>query len=471
MDDLPPLPPGYSLQGPPSSRSPDPDLLKPLLEAGAVPTNGYRTPEDIRRLKSQGYKPASNSLHLNGDAVDLTPGKSGLSMSELHDRAQRIADGYPGSKVLNEGDHVHLQLPGWGMAPGTPGTPNSGLPPLPSGYSLKQRGSLSGGNYVPSGAVHDGDTLGLKGGGSGRVLGIDAWELNQQGRRADGTLVPLGIQARDALASQVTPTMPVNDTGAQSYGRPIVTLGANGSDPAVPMLRAGNALAEPQYLQGDPRFAQYMEAERLARENRLGGFGTNAETPSQFRHRDGPWQGAMPGAYGAGSAVFGDEPTPFQGLRPEISQAYIALANNPTTTAAELNAFAKENGFEIDPADADRFVAARSKGAPLDPRVTYREAPRLLTDPGDGKFGTTLRGWAIRSTCSTRLAALSMRWAERADARTSGTATAASVTCCGTTSTRTARSSRTTRRRIPTIGLAASWLAALPCRSSARRRP
>ena len=86
MADLPPLPPGYAMAGPspaPPRPMPDPNLLRPLLSAGVVPTNGYRTPADIQRLRSQGYHPASNSLHLNGDAVDLTPGTSGMGLNDV----------------------------------------------------------------------------------------------------------------------------------------------------------------------------------------------------------------------------------------------------------------------------------------------------------------------------------------------------------------------------------------------------
>jgi len=330
MDDLPPLPPGYSLQGPPSARTPDPDLLKPLLDAGAEPTNGYRTPEDIRRLKSQGYHPASNSLHLNGDAVDLTPGKSGLSMSELHDRAQRIADGYPGGKVLNEGDHVHLQLPGWGMAPGTPGTLNSGLPPLPPGYSLKQRGSLSGGNYVPSGAVHDGDTLGIRGGGNARLSGADAFELDQNGV-ANGQSVPLGAEARARLAGQVTPSTVLQSAGGQSYGRPIVVSRNGANDLGLDSINAGLALPEPQYLTGDPaRSQQYLDAQRGAIADERGAYGGTYQTPADYRH------------IGPTASLHGKI-----AMTPDQASEFAALVRNPKTKPAELEAWSNELGHPI----------------------------------------------------------------------------------------------------------------------------
>ncbi|URD60482.1 thermonuclease family protein [Sphingomonas sp. KRR8] len=368
----------------------DPNLLKPLLDSGVVPTNGYRTPADIQRLRAQGYTPAPNSLHLKGDAVDLTPGTSGLSMAQLQARAQQIAKTWPGAKVLNEGDHTHVQFPGWGMAPGTPGTPNSGLPPLPSGFQLQQRGSLK--DWKP-GAVHDGDTFRLPDGRNARLSGADAFELQQQGRKPDGSLVPLGQESRNAL-TQALPGTAINFTGGQTYGRPLVTLDKGGLDPALGIVRSGLALATPEYLQGDARLAPYMEAERLARLNRLGGFGTNAETPSQFRHKDGPWSGTTPGAFGQGSdAVFGDEATPFQGLRPEIAKGYQDVLLNPSSTADDILAYAKQQGFEVRRGDVQRYVKQRNAGGKVDPTLRYAATPRPITDAGDGKFGSFARGF------------------------------------------------------------------------------
>jgi hypothetical protein len=145
MASLPPLPDGATLLDDGSNA----DLLKPLLDMGVTATNGYRTPADVERLRAAGYTPAVHTKHLAGDAVDLIPGRSGLSWADLEQHARSIAAGWEGGRVINEGDHIHLQLPGWGQAPGTPGTKNFGLPPLPSGATLVQRGSLLGGGYQP----------------------------------------------------------------------------------------------------------------------------------------------------------------------------------------------------------------------------------------------------------------------------------------------------------------------------------
>jgi endonuclease YncB( thermonuclease family) len=386
-------------------------LLKPLLAAGVVPTNGYRTPGDIQRLQAEGYTPAANSLHLNGDAVDLVPGKSGLSLSQLLARAQAIAGRWPSGRVLNEGDHVHLQLPGWGMAPGTPGTPNAGIPPLPAGAKLVQRGSLQGSNFVApqaalnsstaltpvqlTGQNHDGDTVGLTNGRNGRLFGVDAFELNQQGRNASGQLVPLGMQGRDYMRSQIGPGMLGFPTGASTFGRPVINLSNDPyNDPSYGLLSRGLGMAEPQYLQGSPQFQAYMQAERLARLNHQGGFQTNAETPAQFRHGNGPWQGATPGVYGQpdSTAVFFDDPTPFAGLRPEIAKAYNDFSRT-AKTPEELVAFGKANGFEVPPDAAKKFIADRAKaGGKVGEGVTYLQPPRPLINPGDGAFGSFARG-------------------------------------------------------------------------------
>ena len=148
MASLPPLPSGASLL-PDQDQSADP--LEVLRAAGFKWTNGYRTPHDIERLRDEGYTPASNSTHMQGDTVDLT--HPGLSPHAQAVKLKQLFADWPGLYVLDEGDHRHMRLPGWGEAPGTPGTRNSGLPPLPSGATLYQRGSLAATPaYVPQAA-------------------------------------------------------------------------------------------------------------------------------------------------------------------------------------------------------------------------------------------------------------------------------------------------------------------------------
>lgn len=93
-----------------------------------------------------------------------------------------------------------------------------------------------------------------------------------------------------------------------------------------------------------------------------------------------------------GLAYFPDEPTPFQGLKPEVAKGYIDLFANPKSTVEDLAAFAKANGFSIDMADARTKIAKRNKGAKTTDQIEYAKPPRLLTDSGDGATGSFMRG-------------------------------------------------------------------------------
>jgi endonuclease YncB( thermonuclease family) len=385
-------------QGPPALQA-----LTNLQNMGAVVTNGRRTDADYFRLKAEGYTPARYGAHPQGDGVDLVPGGKFQSLAALQAEAQRQFG--PNAVVqIHNGTHVHVATPDFqGMAPDVTRGPDSyaGFEQVAGPAAASPKAQLNASTALTpvarppvtlTGANHDGDTVALTSGRNGRLFGADAFELNQTGRDASGNLVPLGIQGRDFMASQIAPGMFANPTGASTYGRPVITLSQDPmNDPAQRLLRSGLGMAEPQYLQGSPQFGPYMEAERLARLNRLGGFATNAETPSQFRHGNGPWAGAQPGVYGQNADVtFFDEPTPFQGLRPDIAKGYLDLSR--TGSADDLVNYAKANGFQISPKDAAAFVAKRDKGAHVDYKISYQQLPRPVIDPGDKTFGSFARG-------------------------------------------------------------------------------
>lgn len=90
------------------------DMLARIAQAApdAVVTSGYRTRErqdeliaEWERGGRRGVRPATNSHHLTGQAVDLVP-RRGETVAQLAARLKAA-----GLNPLNEGDHAHLQ---WG---------------------------------------------------------------------------------------------------------------------------------------------------------------------------------------------------------------------------------------------------------------------------------------------------------------------------------------------------------------------
>ena len=249
----------------------------------------------------------------------------------------------------------------------------------------------------PTGAVHDGDTFALDTGQNARLYGVDAFELNQTGRTRAGVTVPLGREARNALAPYAQPDALVTPTGAMTYGRPVASLD-RGGDAATDVLRQGYGIATPDYLKADPnRLGNYMEAERDARLNRRGAWAGSFEQPASFRHgTPDPWAKPVAGKEGESSAVFWDEALPAQGLRPEIADGWIALHRDPTSTADDIKGYAKANGFQVDEKDVDRFIRDRSADPkrPISDELSMAKIPRVLTDQKDGTLGAALRGFA-----------------------------------------------------------------------------
>ena len=285
----------------------------------------------------------------------------------------------PGFQIVPaEGEHIVVtpqQRPG--MAFRGPGAPQTSGP------------------LTVTGEAHDGDTFRLHSGQNGRLYGVDAFELDQQGLQR-GKLVPLGQQSRETLLPFLRPDATVTPTGTATYGRPVVSLDSDGQDAGRGILDHGMGLAAPQYLKGDPRLTDYMEAERLARINRRGAFAGKFQDPASFRKgQPDPWAKAeWQDAPTSGSvAVFNDEPTPFQGLRPEIAAGYQKIWTDPASTADDLLDYAKSSGFLIDPETTRKAYSERARRG-ADPTIRYTDPPRLLTDTGDGALGAGFRGLA-----------------------------------------------------------------------------
>lgn len=371
--------------------------LSDLRRRGAVVTNGFRTDDDYYRLKREGYTPARNGAHPNGNGVDLAPGGQFRTLGDLQ-RAALQSFGPNAVVEIHNNSHVHVATPDFmGDAPDVTRGRQTGWPGQPVD-TAKRAGSLGQllGSTSPlalTGKAHDGDTVGLANGRNGRLFGFDAFELGQKGTDASGRPVSLGSLSRDFMLSRIGQGMAANPTGASTYGRPVINLSPNPySDPARDAIRRGLGIAEPKYLKGSPQFTPYMDAERQAAMNKLGGFATNAVTPEAFRRRRESEAAPQAGQYGKDAlAIFADEPIPFQGLKPEIVKGYLDLSHKGS--ADELVAYAKANGFQIDPATAAKFVKERDSGAKVDYKARYERVPRPLINLGDGATGAAIRGF------------------------------------------------------------------------------
>jgi len=274
-----------------------------------------------------------------------------------------------------------------------PRDPWADFPEVAAPSSSRSTGAVG----TPTGQAHDGDTFRTTSGANARLYGVDAFELNQTGRSPSGAVVPLGQQARAGLLPFAQPNGKVTPTGASTYGRPVVTLD-NGGDAGASLVHDGFALAEPRYLKGSPqRMLDYIQIERLARQNRRGAHADTFQDPASFRHgKPDPWEAPQAGREGNSTAVFWDEPTPQAGLKPEVAKGWIALHRDPTSTAADIKAYAANNGFEVDAKDVDRFVSQRNANPtrPISDELSQAKPVRVLTDNKDGMTGAALRGVA-----------------------------------------------------------------------------
>lgn len=236
--------------------------------------------------------------------------------------------------------------------------------------------------------AQDGDTLTTDSGRDVRVWGVDAPELNQPGWDRNGKAVPIGQQSRSVVADMLGLGTVVGDPVGKSYGRAVAPVTVGGDDLGESIARSGDALAAPDFLDAEPdRRFDYMQAERLARQNRLGIHETMHQSPAEYR------KAPITRPTRENVAQFWDTPTPEAGMRPEVEQRFSAMVNDRKVTPEQVAAYAYENGgFRVDPADVAAKRAAAEKSG-VDIGTNYLPKPKVLTDQGDGTSGAAARGF------------------------------------------------------------------------------
>lgn len=292
MASLPPLPAGATLIDEPAAPSRPRQRRDPwevLQGDGFTLNNGYRTQGDQARIRAQGYSPAPNSAHLRGDAVDL--GHPRLSRSQMQRRARELltAEGHNPRMIYHDG-HLHVTVPGWGAAPGTPGTQNFGLPPLPAGAELVQRGNMAPGNFnlgaasVP--APPQNDLMGVALAGADIITSLIPGASGSPGDAAAAqNLAAWNGTAAPAPAAGDLPPMPAGAAPASVPQSSLLPSGSVDYSAPLPRRGSGQPFSRPTLVMGqetDPNLAGlndrsrrlYMggaSAERIAREWRTAG--------------------------------------------------------------------------------------------------------------------------------------------------------------------------------------------------------
>ncbi len=137
---IPAPPAGYRVEGESAGVNMYRDLQRDI--PGIRFSSGYRSEDYQADMRRRGYTPATNSAHLNGSAFDLLP-PPGKSMSWLKREVQGL---YPNARLLNEGDHLHAEFPGYYGAPPIGNAKGAGIvnpyaniPPPPPGFELEGR--------------------------------------------------------------------------------------------------------------------------------------------------------------------------------------------------------------------------------------------------------------------------------------------------------------------------------------------
>lgn len=240
----------------------------------------------------------------------------------------------------------------------------------------------------------DGDTIRLQD-GTLRLHGVDAPELGQQGWNREGVTVPVGQQARGALANILDDNaMTVGPAVGTSYGRTVAPVTIGNDDLARQLAREGDALGAPEFVKDPDYRFQLMQAERLARQNQLGPMHDNfVQPPAENR--------ANPDYVPARDMVaqFFDTPTPLAGMRPEAEKRYFELLDTATDPAEVVAFVESQGGFKINPADVAAWIEARdaqrAAGRTFDATgsVVYERGPEVLTDLGGGRTDAIARGY------------------------------------------------------------------------------
>lgn len=239
----------------------------------------------------------------------------------------------------------------------------------------------------------DGDTIKLDSGTNARLYGVDAPELKQYGFDRNGVRVPIGQQSLDYMDGLAPSTFTLGTVQHESYGRPVLPFAKDGEDVGVSMVRSGNAFGVPEYLGSDPEYQfEVMQAERLARLNRLGAHGVQAQSPREFR-LDPDWQPNRQQA-----AQFWDDESPLEGLSPEREREWVELLYNGTVK--DQVEFAKANGMSVDLKEVRAWTDWRDKeiaegrGSSINAQALYQRGPRALEDGGGGAGGAFVRNAA-----------------------------------------------------------------------------
>lgn len=232
----------------------------------------------------------------------------------------------------------------------------SDIPPPPPGFTVEEdkpnrrkRGQHKADAIAPPSVDGDiivrpidGDTLKLTSGRDLRLWGVDTPERRQQGWDRQGNAVAIGREVTGTLRDLIGSGQPTlgNSVGT-SYGRLVAPVTVNDMNAGLSMIRDGQALSAPSYLSADPtRRYDYVQAERLARQNFRGMHQTYNQRPEQFRQNPDyqPSRDEL--------AQFWDIPTPNAGLTAHcLEQNVTGRIAAPRGTEAVLSSWFGDDGW------------------------------------------------------------------------------------------------------------------------------